>query len=83
MGIADLQVKLQADAGEKASRPTLLRRLNELIERKKIVPEGQARARVYKLVSTAVPAPAGASAEGYVPTSMEGGRIRDLVTAPR
>jgi Fic family protein len=64
-------------------RRTLQRRLALLVEQKRLIPEGKARATRYRIsVPAAVPETAPARSDASIPVSPEGNAIRRLITAP-
>ncbi len=86
VGIDDLHTAL----ADMVSRRSLQRRLASLIERKRILPEGDGRAIEYRLVSTIVGAvgsaqgspPVQGIGEVYIPISPDGEDIRAYVRQP-
>ncbi len=89
--IADIEAEMARRQGDKPNRRTLQRRLQKLIEQRRLTTEGESIALVYKLISDAVVQASGsatvtstatADAELYVPVSPEGAAIRDQVRLP-
>src|SRR5450759_519472 len=84
---------IQSVFGEGAARRTLQRRLNELVKQGRLVAEGRKRGALYRLPAeaqvTVRPEAGAVKAEGgqvlaeiYIPMSIEGSRLRDLVRRP-
>jgi Fic family protein len=84
---------IQSVLGEGAARRTLQRRLNELVKQGRLVAEGRKRGVLYRLPAepqvtvqlegvSAKGEVGQVSAEIYVPMSIEGSRLRDLVRRP-
>lgn len=91
IGISDIEAEMARSQNAKLNRRTLQRRLQKLIETKRLVSEGESTALVYKFASGVVVALSGvaeavyvgvAEAELYVSVSPEGARIRDQVRLP-
>ena len=81
--ISDIEAEMARRQGDKLNRRTLQRRLQKLIEARRLTAEGESIALVYKPVLGAVVAVKDvAQAELYVPVSPEGARIRDAMRLP-
>ena len=88
LGIAELEQACRS-AGLDFDRRTLQRRLGDLVKARRVLTQGEARARRYRLAPVAIeyrvalPSRQGvAESDAYVPLSTEGAQIRDLVRRP-
>jgi len=89
IGISDIETGMTSSHGVGLNRRTLQRRLQKLIDSKRLSTEGESSALVYKPASGKSVALTGAAASGsvaevelYVTLSPEGARIRDRVRMP-
>ncbi|CAN1553620.1 Fido domain containing protein [Burkholderiaceae bacterium] len=77
IGISDIEADMLRIQMAKLNRRTLQRRLQKLVEAKRLAVEGESIGLVYKSASISV-----ADAELYVSVSPEGARIRNQVRVP-
>ena len=91
IGISGIEAEMLRSQKSKLNRRTLQRRLQKLVETKRLSVEGQSIALVYKAASISVVELTGvaasvsvgvAEAELYVSVSPEGARVRDQVRVP-
>ena len=91
IGISDIEAEMLRSQKAKLNRRTLQRRLQKLVETKRLSVEGESIALVYKAAPSSVVELTGvaasvsvgvAEAELYVSVSPEGARIRDQVRVP-